>query len=1364
MTTRSGRIAALVALAAGSAHGLCHAQTTEYASVVTGSPGVPPGMVQMIGDNAQHSRVAISGDGNRVVFSAGAFPPFIAPVDGDVWIRDRAALTTTKVSSATDAFGTACLRPDISGDGSHATWIYWFNPAGPFAAYICNLDAPGFPTEPVSVPTGVLVPGTEVAAKFAAVSHDGRFVAFTTSAMLNTTVGDFGNGGDDVYLRDRLLATTVLCSRTPAVFEGAGPSGHLTGPSISSDGRYVVFESTAGDLVVAPPLAAGLNVYRFDRVTGVVDLVSKTADGLCAGNAFSGEYGHDVSADGNRVAFSTWATNLRGGAAFGCAAVDPSPSIMLKDMTTGVVTMVSAPETAVFGLVRYLPRLNKDVASPANDGRHVLYSTFNDQTPPDANGLMDMYSYNDLTGVTTLESISSDGLSAGTSSSSLAAIPGEEFVFAYGDISQSGTAFAWQGHVPNLVGVPPVDMNGGINVYARGDDVPCTIECPPEGVIEPLETASCGVLDGGTNEGCNTAAESFTPIACGVVVCGTAWAANNARDTDWYAFSLAEPAEVTWTVRGTASMRAFLYTPGPNGCPDRVGHGTTSALGCVDASITSVLPVGTHWTWAGTDSFAGVPCDTLYSATLTCVPVGCCTISGSAQLLSAAACAAAGGAYAGDGVGCPPPVNDSCSGALMLTLGQAVTGNTQIATLDAGIPQPCGGSSVYAPGVWYVLQGTGSTVTLSLCAQNSFDSQLLVYGGPCENLTCIAANDDFCQVGGSSQVTFCALAGRTYRILVTGWSYAIGPFSLLATDSGTACGCLPASTTRVSLSSTGGQAIGTTTADQVTPDGRFLALYASGASLVPGDTNSRSDIFVRDLVLGTNHRVSVGPGGGQSNGNSEDGAISHDGRFVSFTSEATNLVAGDTNNTWDVFFHDRQAGTTTRILGPGGVQPNNQAVTTAISGDGACIAFSTIATNLVAGDTNGTNDVFVHDRTSGVLTLESRTAAGAVGNGTSNVPVLSSDGRFIAFASSASNLVAGDTNAQSDVFVRDRVAGTMTRASTTAAGAQATGGASGSPSISSDGRYVAFNSSATNLVAGDTNAVSDVFVKDRQTGAIQRVSVTSGGVQGNAASTGPVISGDGTWIAFSTAATNLVAGDTNAQLDVVIKNRLTGAIERVSVGTMGAEGNNQSWVSGRGAIFGSGRLVVFNSWASTLIPSDTNNQPDAFLRDRGNLVAGGPTIWTQPNSISAVCGGSAALAVFAQGVGALTYQWRHNAVPLVNAGPISGATTSNLTIGPIAAAHAGTYDCVVTDACGSVTTAPAMLTISTCCPADFDDGSGTGSSDGAVDIADLLYYLSIFGAGDLDADLDDGSGTGAPDGSVDISDFLYFLTRFDQGC
>jgi hypothetical protein len=233
--------------------------------------------------------------------------------------------------------------------------------------------------------------------------------------------------------------------------------------------------------------------------------------------------------------------------------------------------------------------------------------------------------------------------------------------------------------------------------------------------------------------------------------------------------------------------------------------------------------------------------------------------------------------------------------------------------------------------------------------------------------------------------------------------------------------------------------------------------------------------FARDI-----ERVSISSVGILADGDSEEPSISSDGFMVAFISEATNLVPGDTNDAQDVFVHDLATGITERVsVASAGTQGDDDASTLSLSSNGSFVAFGSFATNLVAGDTNDVIDVFVHDRDTGTTTRVSIATDGTQANDESFSPAISSSGRFVAFRSDATNLVANDTNNDSDIFVRDRASGVTRRVSVDSDGDQANGD-SILPAISADGRFVAFSSEASNLVGGDTNNLADIFVHDRQ--------------------------------------------------------------------------------------------------------------------------------------------------------------------------------------------------------------------------------------------------------------------------------------------
>ncbi|MBD2154195.1 putative Ig domain-containing protein [Leptolyngbya sp. FACHB-16] len=324
--------------------------------------------------------------------------------------------------------------------------------------------------------------------------------------------------------------------------------------------------------------------------------------------------------------------------------------------------------------------------------------------------------------------------------------------------------------------------------------------------------------------------------------------------------------------------------------------------------------------------------------------------------------------------------------------------------------------------------------------------------------------------------------------------------------------------------------------------GRYVTFASSDSSLVSGDTNQSEDIFVYDRYTKTYSRVSLGLNGSQSNSNSGSPSISADGRYVAFWSLSSNLVEGDTNGIEDAFLYDRQTGETIRIsLDANGNQLSDYTFGTIISADGRYIAFSSFANNLAPGeDINRNFDVFVYDRLTQQNTRISVPFNGIAEPSTySRWPRLSDDGRYISYFSTATNIVPNDTNNQGDIFVLDRQTGETTRVSVASNGTQNTGQVSPAE-MSGDGRYVVFSSSDGTLVSGDTNGAIDIFLHDRVIGETSRISMGTQGEQANGNSRLPSISKDGRYITFVSNATNLVAGSSTSLGNVYTYDRQTG--------------------------------------------------------------------------------------------------------------------------------------------------------------------------------------------------------------------------------
>ncbi len=370
-----------------------------------------------------------------------------------------------------------------------------------------------------------------------------------------------------------------------------------------------------------------------------------------------------------------------------------------------------------------------------------------------------------------------------------------------------------------------------------------------------------------------------------------------------------------------------------------------------------------------------------------------------------------------------------------------------------------------------------------------------------------------------------------------------------------------------------------------------MAFSSTASNLVEGDTNRAEDCFFRDLATGALELLSVSTSGFTGNAKSLKPVPSSNGLVITFQSLADNLVSDDSNGQLDVFVRDRDAQTTRRVsISSQGDEANGDSTYPQISPDGRYVVFASTASNLASSDPNTRSDIFRHDLKTGRTEHVSVDASGGEANGTSLYPAISGSGRYVAFQSTASDLVADDTNGRTDIFVRDMSTGQTERVSVSTEGAQGNDNST-YPDLSDNGRFVIFLSKARNLASGDTNTFNDLFVRDRTTGTTSRLSngIANAQINGNVIS--PEISGNGRVVVFGSDASNLVAGDTNGVADVFTVQRQTGVIRRMSVGNDGRQGIERSFQQ---HISRDGSHVVYST-NSPLVLDDTNRTQDVYL-------------------------------------------------------------------------------------------------------------------------------------------------------------------------
>jgi Tol biopolymer transport system component len=399
-------------------------------------------------------------------------------------------------------------------------------------------------------------------------------------------------------------------------------------------------------------------------------------------------------------------------------------------------------------------------------------------------------------------------------------------------------------------------------------------------------------------------------------------------------------------------------------------------------------------------------------------------------------------------------------------------------------------------------------------------------------------------------------------------------------------------TTLVSAQDDGTVAGNYSRSPSMSADGRYVAFMSQASDLLPF-TISGQQVYRRDIATGAVALVSADSNELPGSAASDEPSISADGSAVAFQSNAANLVVNDTNGVRDIFLRDVISNVTSRVsIATDGSEANGESAEASLSAAGTHVAFTSEATNLVAGDNNVASDIFVHDIVTGETTLESVSLFGGQGDQDSGEPSMSADGRFVAFSSSAITLVPNDTNGMKDVFVRDRLMGSTTRVSVSSVGVQSDG-ISYRPYISGDGRYVAFGSTATNLVVGDSNGTADVFVHDLQTNETSRVSIASTGDEADGSLSPCGVSADGRYILFFGTATTLVPDDTNGEADVFLHDRVTAVTIRVSVASFGEQADG---ASGPGKMSDDARFVAFASWGQ-LVAVDMNQVQDVYLVD-----------------------------------------------------------------------------------------------------------------------------------------------------------------------
>ena len=961
--------------------------------------------------------------------------------------------------------------------------------------------------------------------RLAAVSADGRYVVFLTNADNFLPGVTDTNAVMDVFFHDRIAGTTVLVSHVAADPSTAG-NGDVWDADLSADGRWVAFQSTATDLI---PGQVGdamtfADIFLWDRDTGLTFLASHlpglptTEAGNCWGV-------FDISADGSRVAYTSSAPDL----VTGQSEDTESPDAFLYDRATDTNVLVSHTSA---GVTTAAGHTSEPFISA--DGNWVVFES--DATnvvagQTDSNGWTDLFLYDRVTGTNVLVSHAAGAASTAANNGSFSP-----------RVSADGSRVAYESPATNLVtGQVDGNFDNDIFLYDRATGA---------------NTLVSHALSSATTAG-NSFTSDPTLSADGRYVAFMGDASNLVSQPTgfWLAVYLYD------RVTGTNSL-VSRGSATPSGDSSRPRISSDGAWVGFLSDATNLVPGQTDTIFTN-DVFLW----SRVSGSLTLVtraPGSATTTAGSSATNLAINADGSWIALVTPSSGLVGGLDDH-NGTEDVYLYERATGvNTLLTSRGGAVSASAGGALATWSGTAMSNDGrfvafTSAASNLAGAADGNMEDDVFLYDRVTSAITLVShASGAFSTAGNSSSsepllstdgsvVVFRSDATN----LVPGQAAPFFPRLQLFLYDRAGGGILLVSRSAGSPSTPANGAVGFTGDYAASGDGRWIAFTHYGTDLVAGqvDGNGTNDVFLFDRATGTTLLVSHTSSSPTQAGNGFSSApsLSADGRYLAFRSNSSDLVPGQ-GGTGGLFLYDRVAGTTTRVIYSGD--------TLRLSADGRWLVFNSGATDVVPGqvDTNSASDVFLWDRVSGATQLVSHTPASPVtagdarsrlGNITYTPPVISADGRWVVFSSEAHDLVTGPSGIDENVFLFDRIAGTVALVSRAAD--WPTGDVSGSsiePNLSADGRFITYLSQADNLVPGQVDGWLswDVFLHDRITAATSLVShipaseVTSG-TPANGFLLSPRISADGSWAAFSSASPDLTVGDHDGVTDAFLHGR-----------------------------------------------------------------------------------------------------------------------------------------------------------------------------------------------------------------------------------
>ena len=1156
--------------------------------------------------NGESSHPSISADGRYVVFTSSAMNLVPGDTNGryHIFMHDMQTGLTTQVSvdSSGAQLDGSFNYPSISGDGRYVAFEM-------YGSDIFVRDMQTGVTTIASVDSSGVRANRE--SSNPSLSGDGRYVVFRSPAT-NLVSGDT-NGEDDIFVHDMQTGVTTRISVNSSGMQAGGGSY----PSISVDGHYIVYESFASDLVLGDTNWTS-DIFVHNTQTGTTTRVSVDSSGAQANDR---SYASSISADGRYVAFLSAATNLVPDDTNGAS------DVFVHDTETGITTRVSVDSNGMQANNLWAPWN----ASISADGQYIAFDSDATNLVPQDTTNQDIFVHRQaILSVPVTPTPTHTATSTATQTPTSTPTPTLTYT-ATPTLTNTPTPTATPTFTPTPTVSPLTWVVQNANSGGAGSLRQAIIDAGPGDIIKFDPMLSGATISWGSQ---SSLTKNITIDATNLSRPVTLNGGTTSRLFHVAAGVTVELKNIVLQNGGGSNPGGAVYNEGTlklknvvisNNTASTTGGGVYNKgqLVVIDSTFTNNRAVQG-------DSGAIDNRGTLLIEKST-------FINNSADTVCFMSCS---GAIVSNGemVVKNSTFYDNYPSAIhsygRLTIQNATIAYNQGFGITAAGNYTTGSNTSELHFIntilaknessWHsasqdcynngarLLTNIGNVIGSGNCGIPAVSSDpnlgdLGDYGGSTWTIgllpgsPAIDAGDDLNCLATDQrgmvrpQDAHCDIGAYEYNgpVIPTPTNTpAVTPTPISAGD-----------TIRVSISSSNEQANDASSSALISADGRYVVFTSNATNLVSGDTNGREDVFLYDMQTGLTRRVSISSNGLQAVGRSYDPAISADGRYIVFSSEATNLVPGDTNQNPDIFLHDSSTGLTTRVsIDASGVQGNSFSYAPSISADGRYIAFSSLATNFVPADTNGANDVFVRDMQTGQVRRVSVDSNGGQGNGISNAPAISANGRYVAFRSSATNLVPGDTNASADIFVHDLQTGITTRASVDSSGVEANNGSS-APTITADGRYIAFSSDATTLVPGDTNGTTDVFIHDMQMGVTTRVSVHSNGAQSDKGSYNPFISSDGRYIVFDSWAANLVSDDTNARYDIFVHDMQMDATSRVSIAWNGAQANGDSQAA---SISDDGRYIAFYSSAWNLVANDTNLKSDIFVH-RQNALSLPPT-------------------------------------------------------------------------------------------------------------------------------------------------------------